>query len=99
MGPEGEVYGTVGDGAGDESYAEQTWRRAARWHAWLKSPQCTFQDRENFERWCADVTNAAAYVALCGDLAAVPDLPGEGEYADHAPAALVHSPRLEADRR
>ena len=40
--------------AEDESYAEQTRRRAARWHAWLTSPHCTLQDRENFERWCAD---------------------------------------------
>jgi len=49
--------------------AEQARRRAARWHAWLKSPECTFQDRENFERWCSDAANAAAYVGLCSELA------------------------------
>jgi ferric-dicitrate binding protein FerR (iron transport regulator) len=48
-------------------------RRAARWHAWLKSPECTMQDRENFARWCDDAANAAAYVALYGNLAALPD--------------------------
>jgi hypothetical protein len=60
--------------AADASYAEQTRRRAARWHAWLKSPECTVQDRENFERWCTDPLNAAAYVALCGGLAYAPEL-------------------------
>lgn len=101
-----EGHGAAGDGAADESYAEQTRRRAARWHAWLKSPQCTFQDRENFERWCADVSNAAAYVALCGDLAAVPGFPADGApdadewgYPNHAFASLGQLPRLEADQR
>jgi hypothetical protein len=61
-------------GTADASYAEQTRRRAARWHAWLKSSECTLQDRENFERWCADPVNAAAYVALCGGLAWAPEL-------------------------
>jgi len=51
------------------SYTAQALRRAARWHAWLTRPHCTFQDRENFERWCTDETNAAAYVALCRNLA------------------------------
>jgi ferric-dicitrate binding protein FerR (iron transport regulator) len=63
--------------AADAGYAEQTRRRAARWHAWLKSPECTLQDRENFERWCADPANAAAYVALCGGLAWAPELAGD----------------------
>jgi ferric-dicitrate binding protein FerR (iron transport regulator) len=53
-------------------HTAQALRRAARWHAWLTSPQCTFQDRENFERWCSDSKNAAAYVALCGHLAMDP---------------------------
>jgi ferric-dicitrate binding protein FerR (iron transport regulator) len=53
-------------------HTAQALRRAARWHAWLKSPQCTNQDLENFERWCSDTKNAAAYVALCGDLASDP---------------------------
>jgi ferric-dicitrate binding protein FerR (iron transport regulator) len=53
-------------------HTAQALRRAARWHAWLKSPECTFQDLENFERWCRDSKNAAAYVALCGDLVSNP---------------------------
>ena len=91
--------------AEDESYDEQARRRAARWHAWLTSPHCTLQDRENFERWCADPTNATAYVAFCGDLAAVPELAVEPEYASEfeyglrAFALPVNSPRLEADSR
>jgi hypothetical protein len=91
--------------AEDESYSEQARRRAARWHAWLKSPHCTLQDRENFERWCADPTNATAYVAFCGDLAAVPELATEPEdvsefdYGTHSFALPVNSPRLEADPR
>ncbi len=102
-GREDDLYGIAANPVVDESYADQARRRAARWHAWLKSPQCTFQDRENFERWCADVTNASAYVALCGDLAAVPDLEAaeddEGGYATHVLASVGHSPRLEADQR
>ena len=99
------VYRAPADLAEDESYAEQARRRAARWHAWLKSPHCTLQDRENFERWCADPTNAAAYVAFCGDLAALPELaidPEEGAelgYSVHPFALPVNSPRLEADTR
>ena len=58
----------------EERIAAHARRRAARWHRWLKSPQCTLQDRENFERWCSDPVNAAAYVALCGDLALGPEL-------------------------
>ena len=91
--------------AEDESYAEQTRRRAARWHAWLTSPHCTLQDRENFERWCADPTNATAYVAFCGDLAALPELaidPSEDsdlDYGAHAFALPSNPPRLEADTR
>jgi ferric-dicitrate binding protein FerR (iron transport regulator) len=72
--------GTALGTAADASYAEQTRRRAARWHAWLKSPECTLQDRENFERWCADPVNAAAYVTVCGGLAWAPDL--EADCAD-----------------
>jgi ferric-dicitrate binding protein FerR (iron transport regulator) len=53
-------------------HTAQALRRAARWHAWLTSPHCTFQDRENFERWCSDSKNAAAYLALCGHLAFEP---------------------------
>jgi ferric-dicitrate binding protein FerR (iron transport regulator) len=79
---------------------EQARRRAARWHAWLKSPECTFQDRENFERWCADVTNAAAYVEFCGDLAAVTELAGDGDgYSEQVLTSFGRSPRLEADQR
>ena len=89
----------------DESYAEQARRRAARWHTWLKSPECTLQDRENFERWCSDETNAAAYVAWCGDLAAVPEFAtGLAEESSRCCAAdlftlSVNPSRLEADRR
>jgi ferric-dicitrate binding protein FerR (iron transport regulator) len=54
------------------SYTAQALRRAARWHAWLTSPQCTFQDRENFERWCSEPKNAAAYHALCRHLSLSP---------------------------
>lgn len=70
----GEAYRAATELSGEESCAEQVRRRrAARWHAWLTSPECTFQDRENFERWCSDAMNAAAYVALCGNLAAFPE--------------------------
>jgi ferric-dicitrate binding protein FerR (iron transport regulator) len=54
------------------SHTAQALRRAARWHAWLTSPQCTFQDRENFERWCSEPKNAAAYHALCRHLSLAP---------------------------
>lgn len=80
----GEVCRAGPELAAEESCLEQARRRAARWHAWLKSPECTFQDRENFERWCSDATNAAAYVALCGNLAAVPDRAGLADRADLA---------------
>jgi ferric-dicitrate binding protein FerR (iron transport regulator) len=89
----------------DESSAEHARRRAARWYAWLKSPECTLQDRENFERWCSDATNAAAYVALCGDLAVSPELvAATDEDLGFGPAARVfaspaHLPRLEAEPR
>jgi ferric-dicitrate binding protein FerR (iron transport regulator) len=103
--PEGSVYRAATELALDESYAEQARRRAARWHAWLKSPECTFQDRENFERWCSDVTNAAAYVELCGDLAAPPELTtasaeddGFG-YDSHARPSAQGLARAEADTR
>ena len=70
---EGEVYRAATELAvDDENSAEHIRRRAARWHAWLTSPHCTFQDRENFERWCSDSKNAAAYLALCGHLAFEP---------------------------
>jgi ferric-dicitrate binding protein FerR (iron transport regulator) len=105
-GRDGEFCREAATLAADEPSAEQIRRRAARWHAWLKSPECTFQDRENFERWCADVTNAAAYVEFCGDLTAIPDLAEGGEesgddarYATRAFASLAHSPRLDADPR
>jgi ferric-dicitrate binding protein FerR (iron transport regulator) len=81
---------------------EQARRRAARWHAWLKSPECTFQDRENFERWCSDVTNAAAYVAFCGDLVGADefvDSADEAGYMNPVHTSSVHSQRLEADQR
>jgi hypothetical protein len=63
------------------------------------------QDRENFERWCSDATNAAAYVALCGDLAVSPELvAATDEDLGFGPAARVfaspaHLPRLEAEPR
>ena len=99
-GRKGGVCRAAANVAEDETFAEQARRRAARWHAWLKSPECTFQDRENFERWCADVTNAAAYVEFCGDLAAVTELAGDGDgYSEHVLASFGRSPRLEADRR
>jgi ferric-dicitrate binding protein FerR (iron transport regulator) len=100
-GREGGVCGVAANVAEDETFAEQARRRAARWHAWLKSPECTFQDRENFERWCADVANAAAYVEFCGDLAAATGLAGDGDdgYSEHVLASFGRSPRLEADRR
>ena len=97
------AYRAVTELAVDANSAEQARRRAARWYAWLKSPECTFQDRENFERWCSDAANAAAYVALCSDLAAGPELAAELMYesgvgfAAHAFAA--HLPQLEAEPR
>lgn len=89
-------YSTANGTLADPGYAEQTRRRAARWHAWLKSPQCTLQDRENFERWCTDPVNAAAYVALCGGLAWAPEL--VSDFADDGVLALQSSPPLVADR-
>ena len=84
----GEAYRAATDLPSEETCAEQVLRRrAARWHAWLKSPECTFQDRENFERWCRDATNAAAYAALCANLAALPDLTDDDAFA--APSAGV----------
>jgi len=53
-------------------HTAQALRRAARWHAWLTSPECTFQDRENFERWCSKPKNAAAYHELCRHLSLAP---------------------------
>jgi len=103
--PAGNIYRAATELALDESYAEQARRRAARWHAWLKSPECTFQDRENFERWCSDVTNAAAYVELCGDLAAPPELAGDAledngfAYEAHALLSPRARAQSEADRR
>ncbi len=82
----------------DESGEEQALRRAARWYAWLKSPECTFQDRENFARWCRDATNAAAYVTLFGDLTGAFELDGDSAFVPHAVAPPVHSPRLATDR-
>jgi hypothetical protein len=93
----GRVYRAVTAIAVDETSAEQARRRAARWHAWLKNSECTFQDRENFERWCRDATNAAAYDALCRELAA-----GVGRAegaallcARRSRASPVNHPRLE----
>lgn len=100
----GEAYRSATELAGEESCAEQVRRRrAARWHAWLTSPECTFQDRENFERWCSDAMNAAAYVALCGNLAAFPER-ASGAAEERAFAQAVYALatsgdnlRLEAD--
>jgi ferric-dicitrate binding protein FerR (iron transport regulator) len=61
---EGFGYRAATERAVDETSVDQARRRAARWYAWLKSPECTFQDRENFERWRQDPANAAAYRAL-----------------------------------
>jgi hypothetical protein len=58
----------------DEDCEAQARRRAARWHSWLTSSECTFQDRKNFERWCRHPTNAAAYEALCRELGAAANL-------------------------
>ena len=98
------AYRSVTELTVDANSAEQARRRrAARWHAWLKSPECTFQDRENFERWCGDVANAAAYAALCSDLAAGPELAADlmhGSGCGYSPRAFaVHLPRLETERR
>ena len=100
----GEAYRAATELAGEEGCVEQVRRRrAARWHAWLTSPECTFQDRENFERWCSDALNAAAYATFCGNLAT---FPGRGNEADddsafaHAAYALGPTgdrPRLRAD--
>jgi ferric-dicitrate binding protein FerR (iron transport regulator) len=95
----GDVYRAATELAVDESCEEQALRRAARWYAWLKSPECTFQDRENFERWCGDATNAAAYVTLFGDLAGALELEGPPTLAPQAFVSPVHSARLEADLR
>ena len=99
-----EAYRTATELASEESCAEQVRRRrAARWHAWLTSPECTFQDRENFERWCSDATNAAAYVAFCANLAAFPDCEsgGDDETEFRQAASALASPgnplRLQAD--
>jgi len=102
--PEGNVCCAATELPLDESYAEQARRRAVRWHVWLKSPECTFQDRENFQRWCSDVTNAAAYVELCGDLTASPDLVSESDddgfgYGAHALASPLGMAQSEADAR
>ena len=78
----------------DESSEEQALRRAARWYAWLKSPECTFQDRENFERWCSDATNAAAYATLFGDLTGAFEV--DVAFVPHALPSPLDSPRLVA---
>jgi hypothetical protein len=52
--------------------AEHARRRAARWYAWLTSPYCTAQDRENFARWRRDADNAAAFEALLQEAGAFP---------------------------
>jgi ferric-dicitrate binding protein FerR (iron transport regulator) len=95
----GDVYRAATELAVDESCEEQALRRAARWYAWLKSPECTFQDRENFERWCGDATNAAAYVTLFGDLSGALELESPPAFAPHVFISPVRSPRLEADLR
>jgi ferric-dicitrate binding protein FerR (iron transport regulator) len=96
---DGDVYRAATELAVDESSEEQALRRAARWYAWLKSPECTFQDRENFERWCRDETNAAAYVTLFGDLAGAIELESQPEFAPHTLAPPVPSPWLDANQR
>jgi ferric-dicitrate binding protein FerR (iron transport regulator) len=96
--PGSEFY--VTSAPADATYAEQTRRRALRWHAWLKSPECTPQDRENFERWCADAANAAAYVALCGGLACAPELAGGFDDDNFQATALTQrASLLDADAR
>jgi ferric-dicitrate binding protein FerR (iron transport regulator) len=56
------AYRAAAELAVDEDRAAQARRRAARWHAWLKSPECTPQDRENFEFWRRQhALNAAAF--------------------------------------
>lgn len=89
---DGGVYRAATEVAMDESSEEQALRRAARWYAWLKSPECTFQDRENFARWCSDATNAAAYVTLFGDLTRAFELESDMGFVPHA----LPSPRLAA---
>jgi ferric-dicitrate binding protein FerR (iron transport regulator) len=94
----GADYRAATELAVEESAREQARRRAARWHAWLTSPECTFQDRENFERWRSDETNAAAYATLCADLgpADAPRAPARARSAStHEPAN--HPSRLRAD--
>lgn len=100
----GEAYRAATELAAEEGCVEQVRRRrAARWHAWLTSPECTFQDRENFERWCGDEMNAAAYAALCANLAAFPDRGNEADaenafaQAAYALAPAGDRPRLRAD--
>jgi ferric-dicitrate binding protein FerR (iron transport regulator) len=99
------AYRAASELAVEANSADQARRRAARWHAWLKSPECTFQDRENFERWCSDADNAAAYIALYGDTAAAPGPSArqldasDFDYAARAFAAAAHLPRLEAESR
>jgi ferric-dicitrate binding protein FerR (iron transport regulator) len=81
-------YRAVTELAVDEDCAAQARRRAARWHAWLSSPNCTLQDRENFERWCSDATNATAYRALMRELEAGTDFAsGFSEKSDGVPYA------------
>jgi len=94
----GEAYRAATELAGEESCVEQVRRRrAARWHAWLTSPECTFQDRENFERWCGDEMNAAAYAALCANLAAFPDRGNEAD-AENAFAQAAYALAPAGDR-
>jgi hypothetical protein len=102
----GETYRAAAELAIEENSWEQARRRAARWRAWLTSPECTLQDRENFERWRSDETNAAAYEALCAGLAE-PSLADASAFAraacavaaarEHAPASSKTEIRLRAD--
>jgi ferric-dicitrate binding protein FerR (iron transport regulator) len=96
------AYGTAAERAVERSRVEQACRRAARWYDWLKSPECTFQDRENFRRWCADPMNAAAYDSLTrGDFAAQPSVTTRGAQAHDARSytggGLLEPLWLEAD--
>jgi ferric-dicitrate binding protein FerR (iron transport regulator) len=98
------AYRAVTELAQESDSTAHARRRAARWHAWLKSPECTLQDRENFERWCRDAGNAAAYRALFGDISA-PELAAESlsasafDYTARAFASAVPLPRLEPEPR
>jgi ferric-dicitrate binding protein FerR (iron transport regulator) len=97
----GPAYRRVTASAVEQTCAAQARRRAARWYSWLKNPKCTFQDRENFERWYCEAANAAAYDAFCRELAGTNSCDDELAPLLQARAlsSAVEYARLEANER